>query len=178
MSRAIILVVLDKDQVPQLKITPAAAIHTANVIWIIFAIAGILSPVEVDLAARATGTGVTHFPEIVLAAKIDNVLRVYVCYLRPIARCFLVGLQLSFFVLEDRSPKQVFGQPPYFGKQLPGPSNGLPFVIIAKRPIAQHLEEGVVVGIVAYILQVIMFTGDPHALLGVGSPCVLPFLQA
>ena len=175
---AIILVVLDKDQVPQLKIAPAAAIHTANVIGVILKITGPLPPVNVYLAARATGAGIAHFPEIILAAKIENVVRIYVCYLRPIARRLLIGFQLALVVLEDRSPEPVFGHPPDLREQLPGPGDGLLLVIVAKGPIAEHLEESVVVSIVPYILQVIMFTGNPHDLLGVGSPRVLPFLQA
>ena len=173
----IIFVVLDKDQIPQLKIAPAVAVHTTNVSGIVLAVTGILSPINMDFTARATGPGIAHFPEIILAAKIDDVLRIYVRYLSPIARRLLVGFQLAFFVFEDRSPEPVFGQPPYLGQQLPGPGDGFLLVIIAERPIAQHLEEGVVVGIVPYVLQIVMLAGDPQALLGIYSPRVFPFLQ-
>jgi len=147
------------------------------VIGIILKITGPLPPVEVDFATRAAGAGIAHFPEIVLAAKIGDVLRIYVCYLHPVTSCLLVGFQFALFVFENRSPEPIFGQPPHLGEQLPGPSDGLPFVIIAKRPVAQHLEKGVVVGIVPHILQIVMFAGDPHALLSVSHSRILSFLQ-
>ncbi len=173
-----ILIVLYKNQVPQLKIAPAAAVHTANVMGVILKVTGLFSPVEVDFTARAAGTGVAHFPEIVLAAKIEDVVRVYVRYLSPIVSRLLVGFQLTLVILEDRDPEPVFGQAPDFGEQLPRPGDGLLFVIIAKRPIAQHLEESVMIGIVSYILQIVVLTGDPHALLSVSSPRIPPFLQS
>ena len=41
--------------------------------------------------------------------------------------------------------------------------------IIAKRPIAQHLKKGVVIGIFTHILQVIVLSTCTNAFLSVGS---------
>lgn len=40
------------------------------------------------------------------------------------------------------------------GEELPGHVNGFDLEVIAKRPISEHLEEGVVVSILAYSLPI------------------------
>src|SRR5690554_300432 len=68
---------------------------------------------------------------------------------------------------------QVFrGEAPNSGQKFPGPRNGLPFIIIPKRPVSQHLKESMVIGVLSYFLQIIMFTADPDHLLRVNRPPV------
>lgn len=43
------------------------------------------------------------------------------------------------------------------------------FKIISKGPGPQHLKKGVMIHILAHVIQVIMFTTSTDALLGVGS---------
>ena len=47
------------------------------------------------------------------------------------------------------------------------------FEIIAKRPIAQHFEHSVVIGVVAYLLQIVVLSGYAETLLGIGNPRTL-----
>lgn len=45
--------------------------------------------------------------------------------------------------------------------------DGLPFEIVAERPIAQHFEECVMVGIEADVLEIVVFATCPNAFLGI-----------
>lgn len=45
--------------------------------------------------------------------------------------------------------------------------------VISKRPRAQHLEEGVMIDILAHIVQVIVFAPSPDAFLGIGGSAQL-----
>lgn len=51
-----------------------------------------------------------------------------------------------------------------YSKELPGIANSFPFEIVSKRPVAQHLKEGVVVHIFADIIQVIMLATRTYTL--------------
>ena len=44
-----------------------------------------------------------------------------------------------------------------FGEELPGPGDGFFAEVVAKRPVAEHFEEGVVVGVVSYVFEVVVF---------------------
>lgn len=54
--------------------------------------------------------------------------------------------------------------------KLPGHFAGVSFEVVPERPIAQHLEERVMVAVRAHDLQVVVFTPYPHALLRIHSP--------
>jgi hypothetical protein len=45
--------------------------------------------------------------------------------------------------------------------------------VVPEGPVAKHLEKGVVVHVLAYIVQIIVFSTCPDALLGVASSCPL-----
>src|SRR5262249_38499993 len=51
---------------------------------------------------------------------------------------------------------------------------GLGLVVIAERPVAEHLEEGVVIGVAADFLEIVVLAGDADALLAVDRPLVRP----
>ena len=74
---------------------------------------------------------------------------------------YLLGFLVGGQVLGGVSTKvggiqPVFVQLVHCCQQLPSPMNGFPFEVVAKRPVAQHLKEGVVVNILAHIIQVIV----------------------
>ena len=58
------------------------------------------------------------------------------------------------------------------GEEFPGPLDGLLLKIVTEGPVAQHLEHGVVVGVMSHLLQVVVLAGNPQALLGVSDPCL------
>ena len=62
------------------------------------------------------------------------------------------------------------GQSVHLGQQLPGPADRLLLEIVAERPVAQHLEHRVVVGVVADLLQVVVLARHAQALLRIGRP--------
>ena len=55
----------------------------------------------------------------------------------------------------------------YLGEELPSVGDGFALEIVAERPVAKHLEHGVVVGVVAHLFEVVVFAADAKALLGV-----------
>ena len=150
-----ITVVLNEHQVPDLKEAGAVTIHTADMPWLVLLVAILQPPVIVDLTTRATGTGGTHSPEVIHPPKRQNLLRVYVRLPLPTSTRLLVSRQISFVVLKDRCPQTFLLHPPNLGHQFPGPGDDLLFVIIAKRPIAHHLEKGMMVGRWSHGFQVV-----------------------
>ena len=67
--------------------------------------------------------------------------------------------------LEYRNVQSASIYPQHVHQQLPRPGYSLPLEVVAKAPIAQHLEHGVVVGIMPHLLQVVVLARDPKALL-------------
>ena len=63
----------------------------------------------------------------------------------------------------------MLGELPDFGDEFPGPVDGLLLEVIAEGPVAEHLEEGVVVGVEADVFEVVVFAAGADALLGVGG---------
>jgi hypothetical protein len=78
---------------------------------------------------------------------------------------------LEFLVApEVGGVEAVGGRAPDLGQQLPGPVDGLLLEVVAERPVAQHLEEGVVVGVLADVLEVVVLAAGADALLAVRPP--------
>ena len=78
--------------------------------------------------------------------------------------------RVSLGWLIDRGVETLGGKLPAFDKQLPSPGDGFLLEIIPEGPVPEHLEKGVVVGIEAHILKVVMLPAGTDALLRVGSP--------
>src|SRR5450759_5915468 len=90
--------------------------------------------VEVDLGNRATRTGVTHLPEVVVAHPLDAVGR------NPDGIApDLFGLVVT---LVDCDPQPVAIHPENFGDELPGIGNGQILEVIPEAEVPQHLKEG------------------------------------
>ena len=86
----------------------------------------------------------------------------------PDSRCLLIACQsLVGGTLEDRYI-QVFGvDMKHINDILPREVNRALFEVVAKRPVAKHLEHRVVVGIVPHLLQVVVLTAHAQTLLRV-----------
>ncbi len=124
------------------------------------------------LAARAARAGLAHFPEIVVAVAVDDMR--FGKMLLPIRSGLIVALKtLGGITLEDRRIKarRVKVQDVY--KILPGPVDGFLLEVIAERPVAQHLEHCMMVGVVTHLLKVIMFSGHTQTLLAVSHTAAL-----
>ena len=68
----------------------------------------------------------------------------------------------------DRGVETLRRELPTLDEQFPGPGDRLFLEVIAKGPVPQHLEEGVVIGIEPDILEVVVLAAGADALLGVG----------
>ena len=162
-------VVLDEHQVPYLYHQRVALIdqvpagHCLTV--------GLVAQVDMYLAAGAAGAGVTHLPEIVLLAAVKY----------PVLRQILPPDIQSLFVRTQSILRAAFADSGIetlrvelvdLRQQFPGPGYGFLLEIVSEAPVAEHLEHGVMVGVVAHLLEVIVFSAYPEALLAVRHPRV------
>ena len=124
--------------------------------------------IDVDFGARAAGAGLAHLPEVVvLVAEEDAVGREI---LHPsLAGLLVEGGAILGATLENGGVEEFGIDPVNLGKQFPGPVNGFGLEVIAEAPVAEHLEHRMVIGIVSYFLEVIVFAAHAEALLTVGG---------
>ena len=125
-----------------------------------------------NLRARTARSGVGHHPEVVglvaTALVVTNADDAVFCLdaLRRPARFDENALPngMGFIVFQvHRGVKLVGGQLVDLGQQLPRPLQRLALEIVTKRPVAQHLEKGVMAGGVAHVFQVVVLATGPQA---------------
>ncbi len=161
----LVAVVLNEDEVPELGVVPVLAVDALGALRF-----GVIAPVVVDLGAGATGAGLPHLPEVLLLEPEDAALEEV---------RLLVPERLRLVVVRvDRGPEALLRELPDLREQLPGPPDGLPLEVVAEGPVPQHLEQGLVVGALAHVLQVVVLTGDADALLRVHGAGVVPPARA
>jgi len=95
------------------------------------------------------------------------VARVDVGLAAPIAGGLIVTRQLALIILEDGDPQAALVEAVDTGEELPSPGNGFLLVIVAKGPVPEHLEEGMVGAVAAHFLQVVVLARHAHALLSI-----------
>ena len=118
-----------------------------------------------NLGTRAARAGDPHFPKVFFFTEPQHLIPTYVGTFQP--ECF------RFIILsEHSSPQFLFRHLPDVCQQLPRPVDSVPFIVITKRPVSQHLKQGLVIGILAYIFQVVVFAAGADYRLDVGSPFV------
>src|ERR1700730_15168069 len=59
--------------------------------------------------------------------------------------------------------------------KIPRPFDGFLFEIIAKAPVAEHLEKGVVIGVQPDVFEVVMFAAGANTFLRVGHARRIPW---
>mmetsp|Transcript_40179 Transcript_40179/g.87808 ORF Transcript_40179/g.87808 Transcript_40179/m.87808 type:complete len:236 (+) Transcript_40179:2656-3363(+) len=125
--------------------------------------------VVVDLGARAAGSGITHLPEVVLHVEGQDP-RLWQILLPDRLGLLVDGhvglLRVTAIV---RGIESVGVDLVDLGQQLPGPVDRLHLEVVTERPVAKHFKEGVVVDILAHILQIVVLTTGADALLRVHS---------
>ena len=124
-----------------------------------------------DLAARPARPGVAHFPEVVLFVSGMNALR------RQKAQPEIVGFDvrrkiLRLVAFEICRVQSLLGNLPDVGQQFPRPLDRLGLEVIAERPVAQHFEERVVIGVLADVFEIVVLAAGANALLGVDRAAV------
>ncbi len=128
--------------------------------------AEILAAIEVELRAGAAGAARTCLPEVVLAAEQDDPLLGHADALPDLDR-LLVGPEAELLVTaKDGRPDPLGVHPEPLRRQLPAPGDRLRLEVVAKAPVAEHLEKGEVAGGFADLLDV----SRAKALLHVSHP--------
>ena len=149
-QRAVRLAVeLGEDQIPEL--------HAALVVeGRRFRQSEISRQVDMDLGAGSAGTRVPHFPEVVLLAQTDDLFR---------GHMLLPDLE-GFVVIQINGHPEIFlGQTNFLGQEFPGESYGFFLKIRPETEVPQHLEEGVVPGGLAHVVQIVVLAARPYAFL-------------
>mmetsp|Transcript_136892 Transcript_136892/g.425291 ORF Transcript_136892/g.425291 Transcript_136892/m.425291 type:complete len:213 (+) Transcript_136892:2805-3443(+) len=123
--------------------------------------------VVVDLRARPARARVAHLPEIVLHVERQNLALRKV--LLPDVPGLVVSRDVGLLGVTAVVGRIQAGRVNLvdLGQQLPSPADGLLLEVIAEGPVPQHLEEGMMVHILAHILQVIVLPTRTDALLGI-----------
>src|SRR6185369_9773834 len=166
-----VAVVLNEDQVPQLDEPSAARVHAAHVAGNSSPVAGAGAAIDVDLRARAARPGLAHLPEIVLFAETQDAVAPDVGDLAPPVFGFVVRSV-------DANPEGFLGKLPDLRQQLPRPADRFLLVVVAKRPVSEHFEEGVVIGIASDFFEIVVLATDAQALLRVRRTWVLALVGA
>ncbi len=171
-------VVLDEDVVPDLDAAGVRAVDKrgAGFLLIDARLARAGAQIDVDFGARTAGAGVAHHPEIVLLVAIDDVNGGIEAggtelpgpdlpgFLVPLGRVAPGGVRLVDGGVE------AFGREfPDVDNEFPGPGDGFLFEVVAERPVPEHFEERVVVGVEADVIEVVVFSAGADALLRVGG---------
>jgi len=161
-------IVLDEDEVPDLDAEVAVGIDE-----LALSIA-VRSHVDVELGAGSARSGVAHHPEVVFDVAVDDVncrVEALGFELRlPKVVGFLVevgGVTLARRI--NGGVKALGGKSPTLDEELPSPVDGLGLEVITEGPVPQHLEEGMMIGVVADILEVVVLSSGADAFLGVGG---------
>ena len=124
--------------------------------------AAVFGQVEMDFGAGTAGAGFAHFPEVVLFTEAQDVVGIHIGAGAPDVGGLVIGGI-------NGDPEAVLRHFPDLGQEFPGPGDGFALVVVAEGPVAEHLEESVVVGVAADLLEVVVLAGDADALLGVGD---------
>ena len=144
---------LHEHEVPDLDITIAVFIGRTR-----RATRDVRAVVVEDLAAGAAGTGVAHRPEVGLLAEAGQPVRWDTDLLDP----DVGGLVI---VLVDGDPEAVRIELQRAGDEIPSEADRIALEVVTEGEIAEHLEERVMPGRVADVLEVVVLAAGPHAAL-------------
>ena len=127
------------------------------------------------LRTWTTGARFAHHPKIVLLIAVEDVHGGIEPFGFEDGLPDGVGLSVEFGGISGGLIRRINGREetlgrnaPYLGQKFPAPSDRLLLEVIAERPIPQHLEERVVVGVVADVLEVVVFAASSNTFLGIG----------
>ena len=160
------LLELHEDKVPDLDEAVAILVGAAR-----RAARDAVAVVVEDLRAGTARTGIAHGPEIVRGRDADDAVVAEAGNLLPLGCRVVVGV-------EHRDQQLVLGEAEIPRQQVPGQLDRLVLEVVAEREVAQHLEEGVMPGGVADILEIVVLAPGAHALLRGRGAAVGALLQA
>ncbi len=166
LERAVGLAVeLHEHEVPDLNHLGVVHVHQLAAGHLLLLLVG--TRVEVYLRAGTAGACVAHLPEVVVLVAVDDVVGGHV--LEPELCSLVVALQAFFFRTLEHGDVEVFRvEVQHVDEIFPCPVDGTLLEVVAEAPVAQHLEHGVVVGVVAHLFQVVVLAAHAEAFLRVG----------
>ncbi len=170
-------IVLDEDVVPQFEETRALAVHAA-LMRDIAQVVEFFTAIQMNFRTRAAGARFRHLPEIILAAKEQHMRQIEAGLGAPGIGGLVIARDIALIVFEASGVDLVLRQAPDLGEQLPRPGDGFLFVVIAKGPVAEHLEEGVMRIVAADIVEVVVLARHAHTLLRVHGAGVGTLVRA
>ena len=161
-----IRVELDEDEVPNLDAVGGAFVDERAE-----RVAG-GGEVDMEFGARAAGAGFAHHPEVVLLVAVDDVDGGIESggaeFFGPEIPGLLVArVGVAGFGVVDGREEAGGGKFPAVDDEFPRPVDCLFFKIVTERPVPEHFEEGVVVGVEADIIEVVVLAAGADAFLGV-----------
>ena len=157
---------LHEDEIPDLDEAVAVCVRRAG------RTARNVVPVIVEnLRARPAGAGVAHRPEIVAGRDADDPRLRQAGDLAP-------QVERLVIVVIDGDGELLRRQAEIARQQVPGEFDRVVLEIVAEREIAEHLEERVVAGGVADIVEVVVLAACAHAFLRRRRPDVRTLLDA
>ena len=160
------LLILHEHEIPYLDETVAIGVGAAG-----RTARNLVAVIVENLRARAAGTGLAHRPEIVRGGDADDLTSGQAGDLLPQnGRVLILGI--------DGDGELLLGDAVFLGHQIPGKLDRAILEVIAEREIAEHLEEGVMPGGVADILEVVMLAAGADAFLRRGGAAVGALLRA
>ena len=129
--------------------------------------------IDMQLRAGAAGAGFAHHPEgvfLVAVYDVDGWIEPGRAeFLGPHFPCLLVARGgVARLGIVDRGVEAGGREFPTADDEFPRPVDRFLLKIIPERPVAQHLEHGVVVGVEANIIEVVVLSTGPNAFLRVG----------
>ena len=136
---------------------------------------GLLPPPYVNkkLRARTAWSGISHLPEVVAVAHAVDAGGIGAGDFTPETPCFVVAVMHREIQTVGMNAEIIFA-----GHPLPGELDGLLLEVVAEGKIPQHLEEGVVPGGVAHLLQVVVLSTGTNAFLRGHRPVVIAVLES
>ena len=161
-----IRVELDEDEVPDFDAVGGAFVDERAT-----GVAG-GGQVDMEFGARAAGAGFAHHPEVVLLVAVDDVDGGIESggaeFFGPEIPGLLVARGgIPWFGVVDCRVEAGGGKFPAVDDEFPRPVDRFFFEIVAERPVPEHFEKGVVVGIEADIIEVVVLAAGADAFLGV-----------
>ena len=172
-SAGLVHVELHEHVVPDLDEAVAVFFRAAG-----RAAGNVVAVVVEDFRAGAARPCIGHHPEVValvasalVVADADHALGRQTNDLGP----DVVGLVVF---LVNGGQQALLGQLVNLGQQFPGPEQALLLEVVAKAPVAQHFEEGVVARGVAHIFQIVVLAAGAQAGLHRSSAHIGTFVSA
>ena len=127
----------------------------------------IIAKVIVDFRARAAGTGLTHLPEVVLAAKSQNTIWARA---NGLPESLSLVVRRNFVIAgKDGKPEALGIHSELIYQQVPRELDGILLEVVTKRKVAEHLEERVMPGGLSDLIQVVVLSAGSNTLLRGGG---------